>query len=72
MNMNEENPAQMPPQMPPDAVLMQMLFSGLIQQSISAVAKLGVSDWLVENAKIARMSVSGLNIENCSKLSVLS
>ena len=50
--MNDENLTEMP-QLPPDAILMQMLFGGLVQQSISAAAKLGIADLVVEEPKSA-------------------
>ena len=45
--MNNENKTAMP-QLPPDAILSQMLFGGLMQQSISIAAKFGIADLLVE------------------------
>lgn len=45
--MNNENGTAMP-QLQPDAILSQMLFGGLMQQSISIAAKFGIADLLVE------------------------
>lgn len=39
--------------LPPEAILMQMLFGGLIQQSVSVAAKLGVADLLAEMPRTA-------------------
>jgi len=50
---NETSAAAMPRQMPPDAVLMQMLFGGLMQQCISVAAKLGIADLLAEKSQTA-------------------
>ena len=48
-----DNTATMPQQMPPEAILSQMLWGGLIQQSIYAVTKLGVADLLAEKSQTA-------------------
>ncbi len=40
-------------QLPPEAILSQMLWGGLIQQSIYAVTKLGVADLLAEKSQTA-------------------
>ena len=50
--MNNENGMGMPP-LPPDAILSQMLFGGLMQQSISVAAKFGIADSLVEKPRTA-------------------
>jgi hypothetical protein len=50
--MNNENKTAMP-QLPPDAILSQMLFGGLMQQSISIAAKIGIADLLVEKPQTA-------------------
>ncbi len=41
------------PQLPPEAILSQMLWGGLIQQSIYAVTKLGIPDLLAEKSQTA-------------------
>ncbi len=48
--MNTEDAAKNMPslQMPPDAILSQMLWGGLMQQSICVAAKLGIADLLAE------------------------
>lgn len=50
--MNNENKTAMPP-LPPDAILSQMLLGGLMQQSISIAAKLGIADLLGEKPQTA-------------------
>ncbi len=50
--MNNENGTAMS-QLPPEAILSQMLWGGLIQQSIYAVTKLGVADLLAEKSQTA-------------------
>ena len=50
--MNNENKTAMP-QLPPDAILSQMLFGGLMQQSISIAAKFGIADLVVEKPQTA-------------------
>jgi hypothetical protein len=50
--MNNENKTAMP-HFPPDAILSQMLFGGLMQQSISIAAKIGIADLLVEKLQTA-------------------
>lgn len=50
--MNDGNLTGMP-QLPADAILMQMLFGGLVQQSISAAAKLGIADLIAQKPKSA-------------------
>jgi len=50
--MNNENGTAMP-QLPPEAILSQMLWGGLIQQSIYAVTKLGIPDLLAEKSQTA-------------------
>ena len=51
--MNNESAAAMPPQMPPEALMSQMLFGTLLQQAIYAATKLGVADLLAEKARSA-------------------
>lgn len=41
---------------PPDAVLMQLLFAPLLQQSIYVAAKLKLADWLVQPTTIAELA----------------
>ncbi len=48
--MNNDNETAMPPP-PPDALLSQMLFGGLMQQSISMAAKFGIADLLGEKPR---------------------
>ncbi|MBA2526109.1 MAG: methyltransferase [Pyrinomonadaceae bacterium] len=48
MNTPDEVANAAPPQMPPDAILMQMVFGALMQQCICVVAKLGIADLLAE------------------------
>ena len=50
--MSNENKTEMP-QLPPDAILSQMLLGGLMQQSISIAAKIGIADLLVEKPQTA-------------------
>ncbi len=50
--MNNENGTAML-QLPPEAILSQMLWGGLIQQSIYAVTKLGIADLLAEKSQTA-------------------
>ena len=39
--------------MPPEAILSQMLFGGLMQQSVSIAAKFGIADLVGEKAQTA-------------------
>ena len=48
-----DNTAAMPQQIPPEAILSQMLWGGLIQQSIYAIAKLGIADFLAKKPQTA-------------------
>ncbi|MDQ3749940.1 MAG: acetylserotonin O-methyltransferase [Acidobacteriota bacterium] len=50
--MNNENGMAMP-QLPPEAVLPQMILGGLMQKSIWVAAKLGIADFLVEEPRTA-------------------
>ena len=50
--MNKENGTAMP-QMPPEAVLPQMILGGLMQKSIWTAAKLGIADLLAEKSQTA-------------------
>lgn len=50
--MNNENISAIP-QVPPDAILSQMLFAPLMQKSICIAAKLGVADLLAEKPQTA-------------------
>ncbi|CAA9389120.1 MAG: Similar to O-demethylpuromycin-O-methyltransferase [uncultured Pyrinomonadaceae bacterium] len=48
-----DNAATMPQEIPPEAILSQMLFGGLMQQSISIAAKFGIADLLGEKPQTA-------------------
>ncbi|MDQ6788157.1 MAG: acetylserotonin O-methyltransferase [Acidobacteriota bacterium] len=48
-----DNTTTMRQQMPPEAIVSQMLFGGLMQQSISIAAKFGIADLLVEKPQTA-------------------
>ena len=48
---NENNPTI--PQLPPDAILSQMLFAPLVQKSIFVTAKLGIPDLVAQEAQTA-------------------
>ncbi len=48
MNTQDTTTNTAPQQMPPDAILSQMLWGGLMQQSICVAAKLGIADLLAE------------------------
>ncbi len=50
MNNESENPM---PQMPPDVILSQMLWGGLVQQCVCVAAKLGIPDLLAEKPQTA-------------------
>lgn len=49
----ENNQTTIPQQMPPDAVLSQMIWGGLMQQCICVAAKLGIPDLLAEKPQTA-------------------
>ena len=51
--MNNENGTTMP-QLQPEAVLSQMIWGGLMQQSICVAARLGIADLLAEKPQAAR------------------
>jgi ubiquinone/menaquinone biosynthesis C-methylase UbiE len=51
--MNNENKTAMPLQMPPDVILSQMIWGGLMQQCICVAAKLGIPDLLAEKPQTA-------------------
>jgi len=50
--MNNENKTAMP-QLPPEAVLPQMILGGLMQKSICVAAKLGIADLIAEKPRAA-------------------
>jgi hypothetical protein len=52
MNIQENNAATMP-ELPPDAILSQMIWGGLMQQSICVAARMGISDLLAEKPQTA-------------------
>lgn len=51
--MSNDNAAAMPQQMPPEAILPQMILGGLMQKSIWVAAKLGIADLLAEKTRNA-------------------
>lgn len=51
--MNNENGTTAMPLLPPDVILGQMIWSGLMQQSICVAARLGISDLLAETPQTA-------------------
>jgi ubiquinone/menaquinone biosynthesis C-methylase UbiE len=53
MNTQDNITNTAPPQMPPDAILSQMIWGGLMQQSICVAARLGISDLLAEKPQTA-------------------
>jgi hypothetical protein len=67
---NNENGTSMP-QIPPDAILMQMLFGGLMQQSISIAAKLGIADLLVDKPQTSNELAAQTNTHESSLYRVL-
>jgi hypothetical protein len=68
--MNNENGIAMP-QIPPEAILMQMLFGGLMQQSISIAAKLGIADLLTEKPQTSDELAAKTNTHEPSLYRVL-
>ncbi len=68
--MNNENGTAMP-QLPPEAILMQMLFGGLMQQSISAAAKFGIADLLADKPQTSDELAAKTNTHEPSLYRVL-
>ncbi len=68
--MNNENGTAMP-QLPPEAILMQMLFGGLMQQSISAAAKFGIADLLADKPQTSDELAAQTNTHEPSLYRVL-
>jgi hypothetical protein len=68
--MNNEDGTAMP-QLPPEAILMQMLFGGLMQQSISAVAKFGIADLLADKPQTSDELAAKTNTHEPSLYRVL-
>ena len=68
--MNNENKTAMP-QLPPEAVLPQMILGGLMQKSIWVAAKLGIADLLREKPQTAEELAAATNTDAPSLYRVL-